>query len=155
MIAFSNFYTLLSTVQISHKKNLVARKRKEKKKHRKDVRHREVPALLRRTLQYSSIGIRRLTATSRMWLRRKRILPAEGESARALQRSSDELSATWDDGDVDVSGRSEWYPNSWLPSAPRAGRPQGLDDPTCDPPRPQSQLQCKCLREQDPVGEFW
>lgn len=32
------------------------------------------------TLQYSSIGIRRLTATSRMWLRRKRILPAGDEN---------------------------------------------------------------------------
>lgn len=35
-------------------------------------KHREKTWL---TLQYSSIGIRRLIATSRMWLRRKRIFP--------------------------------------------------------------------------------
>lgn len=47
------------------------------------------------TLQYSSIGIRRLTATSRMWLRRKRILPAGDESTFRMEGTSGLPSATW------------------------------------------------------------
>ena len=65
------------------------------------MRHREVLEFLRLTLQYSSIGIRRLTATSRMWLRRKRILPAEDKSAHTVLRgSSDQLSAARQHEDV-------------------------------------------------------
>lgn len=69
-------------LQIACNDYFVARKGKEEKNttQREDMRHREVLAFLRLTLQYSSIGIRRLTATSRMWLRRKRILPAGDES---------------------------------------------------------------------------
>lgn len=37
------------------------------------------------TLQYSSMGIRRLTATSRMWLRRNRIFPGAGDKGRSAQ----------------------------------------------------------------------
>ena len=61
-------------------------KGKKKKISKEKTRNREVLEFLRLTLQYSSIGIRRLTATSRMWLRRKRILPADDKSAYSVER---------------------------------------------------------------------
>lgn len=89
MIGFSNFFTFLSPVQIFHNGHPSVRKRegeKKKKLSKEKTRNREVLEFLRLTLQYSSIGIRRLTATSRMWLRRKRILPAEDKSAYSVER---------------------------------------------------------------------
>ena len=87
VIGFSNFFTFLSPVQIFHNGHHLVRKREGRKKlSGGKTRHREVLEFLRLTLQYSSIGIRRLTATSRMWLRRKRILPAEDKSAHSVER---------------------------------------------------------------------
>ena len=84
----SNFFTFLSPVQIFHNGHPLVRKREGEKKKtiQGEDKRQEVLGFLRLTLQYSSIGIRRLTATSRMWLRRKRILPAEDKSAHSVER---------------------------------------------------------------------
>lgn len=84
----SNFFTFLSLVQIFNNGHPLVRKRERGKKKtiQGEDKRQEVLEFLRLTLQYSSIGIRRLTATSRMWLRRKRILPAEDESAYSVER---------------------------------------------------------------------
>lgn len=127
---FSNFFQLY---RFSQQASYSQERKRKTAAHRADA-DRGTLAALRLTLQYSSIGIRRLTATSRMWLRRKRILPAEKESTQHWQGAA--TSSQHGRCDVHASGRPEWYPNPWLSSLPPDGYPRGLMTPGVVPQSP-------------------